>query len=75
MNPETFAPAKSGLIHSTFHDGAAMLVCFQQRGKPGAVWRYHDVPADLYTKFLEAESLGRFFLSNIKNVFRSERVS
>lgn len=35
----------------------------------GAVYRYFDVPTDIYSQLLEAESKGRFFNANVRNCF------
>ena len=39
------------------------------------VYRYFDFPPELYRDFLGAESKGRFFLSQIRNQFRYERLA
>jgi hypothetical protein len=38
------------------------------------IYRYFDVPVDVYEAFLAAESKGRYFGGHIRNVFRYERV-
>jgi hypothetical protein len=39
-----------------------------------AVWRYADVPQEVFDKFMRAESLGRFFASDIRANYKAERV-
>jgi hypothetical protein len=41
----------------------------------GEVYRYFDFPEEQYQRFLDAESHGRYFLSNIRDQFRYERLS
>ena len=45
------------------------------RFRSGDVYRYFDFPAEAYQEFLNAESHGRFFLSNIRDHFRYERLA
>jgi KTSC domain len=39
-----------------------------------AVWRYADVPQEVFDRFMRAESLGRFFASDIRANYKAERV-
>lgn len=43
--------------------------------KHGAVYRYLDVPADVFEAFLAAASKGTYFNDAIKNCFSYQRVS
>ena len=45
------------------------------RFRSGDVYRYFDFPPELYRDFLDAESKGRFFLSEIRNQFRYDRLA
>jgi hypothetical protein len=38
------------------------------------IYRYFDVPVEVYEAFLAAESKGRYFSRHIRNVFRYERI-
>ena len=38
------------------------------------VWQYYDVPEYIWHEFLNAESKGKFFNANIKNVYNGQRV-
>lgn len=40
----------------------------------GRSYVYHDVPADVYLDFLNADSHGRYFNQNIAKNFTGERV-
>jgi len=40
----------------------------------GRVYRYFDVPLDVYANLLDAPSVGRFFLENIRDIYRFERM-
>ena len=45
------------------------------RFRTGDVYRYFDLPAEDYRKFLNAESRGKYFLANIRDQFRYERMA
>lgn len=45
------------------------------RFRSGDVYSYFDFPPELYRDFLDAESKGRFFLSQIRNQFRYDRLA
>jgi hypothetical protein len=45
------------------------------RFRSGDVYRYFDFPQEAYREFLSAEPCGRFFLSNIRDHFRYERLA
>ena len=40
----------------------------------GSVYRYFDVPFDIYDALLRAESKGRYFIASIRTNFRFERL-
>lgn len=40
----------------------------------GATYKYEEVPSRVYSDFLKAESKGKFFHSNIRNVYDYRRV-
>jgi len=42
--------------------------------RSGAIYRYLEVPEEIYRRLLAAESKGHFFGAAIRNKFRSERV-
>ena len=41
----------------------------------GAVYRYFDVPLDVYQELLDAPSQGRLFHSRIRGIFQCHRVT
>ena len=45
------------------------------RFRTGDVYRYFDFPAEHYQSFLNAQSKGRFFLANVRDRFRYERLA
>lgn len=45
------------------------------RFQSGDVYRYFKFSNDDYLRFLSTESKGRYFLSNIRNCFRYERLA
>ena len=40
----------------------------------GAIYRYRDVPAQVYDELLRAESKGRYFNQHIRNRFRYAKI-
>lgn len=44
------------------------------RFKSGEIYRYFTFPAEQYQEFLNADSRGQFFLSQIRNRFPYERL-
>lgn len=56
---------------SWLNDGNILCLTFNS----GSVWNYYDVPFEIYTGFIKAPSHGAYFNANIRNIFRSERVS
>ncbi|WP_340010265.1 KTSC domain-containing protein [Paenibacillus sp. FSL H7-0690] len=53
------------------YDSAILEVEFKSNHH---VWNYYDVPSYVYDQFRIAESLGKYFHSNIKNTYREARV-
>lgn len=39
-----------------------------------AVWRYYDLPEEVYAAFVKAESKGNFFVTKIKGKYTEKRV-
>lgn len=42
--------------------------------KDGSAYRYENVPVGLYDEMLKSESIGRFFVKNIKPNFKCEKL-
>lgn len=47
-----------------------LTVTFMQ----GRMYEYKDVPADVFRKLIEAESIGSFFIHNIKNKYQFKQI-
>lgn len=63
-------PVESSNLKSVGYDGQNLFVEF---GK-GSIYVYYEVPLELYTELLKAESKGKYLNSNIKNVYRYEKI-
>lgn len=66
-------PFESKLLASSAYDAGKHILYLRFRS--GEVYRYFEFPAEKYREFLDAESRGRYFLSNIRNRFRYERLA
>jgi hypothetical protein len=40
----------------------------------GSIWGYYNVPFEIYENLLAAESHGRYFNLNIRNMFEAEKL-
>ncbi len=40
----------------------------------GTSYRYHDVPAEVHAKLLEANATGKFFNQNIKGIYQYQKI-
>lgn len=69
----THSPLDSSFIIkcSWYEDGNILMITFNT----GSIWAYYDVPFEIYAGFIKAPSYGKYFNSNIRNAYRSERVS
>jgi hypothetical protein len=66
-------PFESKLLTSSAYDDGKHILYLRFRS--GEVYRYFEFPEEQYREFLDAESRGRYFLSNIRNRFRYERLA
>ena len=66
-------PLESKLLRSAAHDAENRILYLRFRS--GDVYRYFAFPPEQYQQFLDAESRGRYFLANIRNQFRYERLA
>jgi hypothetical protein len=64
----------SKMLASVAYDEQKQLLHLRFR-KTGDVYRYFEFPAADYQAFLEAESRGRFFLTQIRDHFQYERLA
>ncbi len=70
----TWLPLESAMLASVAYN-ATQLTLYLRFRNSGDVYRYFDLPVTLYQAFLDAESHGAFFLANIRNCFRYERLA
>jgi hypothetical protein len=40
----------------------------------GSIWAYYNVPFEIYENLLAAESHGKYFNLNIRNIFEAEKL-
>jgi hypothetical protein len=66
-------PLESKMFISTAYDAEKRILYL--RFHSGDVYRYFEFPEEQYSEFLNAESRGRYFLSNIRDRFRYERLA
>jgi hypothetical protein len=69
----TWIPLESKMLSAAAYDADKYILYLRFRN--GDVYRYFDFPDETYQQFLLAESKGHFFLSNIRNCFRYERMA
>ena len=65
-------PLESSVLASVGYDVKLRLLEIEFHS--GAIYRYLEVPEEIYRRLLAAESKGNFFGKNIRDKFRSERV-
>jgi hypothetical protein len=68
-----WVPLESKLLTAVAFAAEAQILYL--RFHSGDVYCYLDFPPELYRDFLGAESKGRFFLREIRNQFRYERLA
>lgn len=61
------------MFTSAAHDAEKRVLYL--RFQSGDIYRYFEFSNDDYQQFLSAESKGRYFLNNIRNCFRYERLA
>lgn len=66
-----FTPIVSSNLSGAFHDGKDLYLEYVK----GPVYKYEDVPVQVYDELLVAESAGKFFHLNIREHFAYERVA
>lgn len=69
----TWLPLESKMVLSVAYDAKQRVLYLRFRS--GDVYRYFQFSQDDYQHFLNAESKGRHFLSNIRNGFSYERMA
>jgi uncharacterized protein len=61
-------PVNSSAIVSVGYDRDGMMLEIEITG--GAVYQYFDVPEPVYREFMSADSLGKYYNTNIRNSYR-----
>ncbi len=65
-------PVESSVLASAGYDAKARVLEIEFRS--GAIYRYLDVPGEVYRGLFAAESKGNYFGKSIRDKFRCERV-
>jgi hypothetical protein len=63
----------SSLLASAGHDSRRHLLDVEFRS--GELYRFFNVPSACYRELLQADSKGRYFNANIRNLFPYQRLS
>lgn len=66
-------PIESKMFTAGAYDARRRILYL--RFSSGEVYRYFGFPVNQYREFLNAESHGRYFLSDIRDHFRYERLA
>ena len=66
-------PIESRMFTAGAYDARRRILYL--RFSSGEVYRYFGFPVNQYREFLNAESRGRYFLSDIRDHFRYERLA
>lgn len=67
----TVTTTRSGLINEISYDEATNELTLDLHGKK---YKYFKVPQQVFTDLLAADSAGKYFLANIKNQYRYEKM-
>ncbi len=65
-------PVTSSMIASIGYD--AKTKSLEIEFNSGMIWQYYDLPKSEFNKMNKADSLGRYFLVNIKDCYEEVRV-
>jgi hypothetical protein len=63
----------SSSLRSIGYDAATLILEVEFRN--GSVYRYGNVPSELWARFRHAESLGKFFQEYVRDQFETMRVA
>ena len=61
-------PVNSSAIVSVGYGHDSMVLEIELTG--GAIYHYFDVPESVYREFMSADSLGKYYNTNIRNSYR-----
>jgi hypothetical protein len=77
MTPQTVPvnriPVESSSLSSVNYYPAMQML--EVEFQSGSVYVYFDVPASTYKALLRADSMGRYFIQNIRSQYRFQRIS
>ena len=65
-------PVKSSQVKSVGYHPEYKTLAVTFHG--GAIYQYHDVPADIHARMMKAESIGKFLHAEIKGKFKHTKV-
>jgi hypothetical protein len=65
-------PLRSSSLKSAGYDEGRMTLEIEFLN--GDVYRYSNVPMEVYTDFLDAESHGRFYVKNIRDAYEFQKM-
>ena len=66
-------PVSSTSIHSVGYDPQEKIL--EIEFKSGEIYQYEGVPLDVYTALLEADSHGKYFLSQIRDQYTFQKIT
>lgn len=70
--PTNHHVTRSSMISEIEYDEAKKLL--KLKFAKGGWYEYKEVPKEVYNELLSSESIGKYFLANIKNKYEMERV-
>jgi hypothetical protein len=65
---------RSSALQSVGYDPGNKILELEFRDN-GGVWQYFRLPVSVYRKFINAESLGNYFVTKIKGKYREMKVA
>lgn len=65
-------PVVSSSLASVGYDPATRAL--EAEFRKGRIYRYHDVPPEIFEQFMKADSKGRFMNAHIRTAYRFTRV-
>lgn len=65
-------PVTSSNLHSVGYDPSTEILEIEFRS--GGIYQYFDVPLDIHDALMNSPSLGKYFIANIKNNYRWQKV-
>jgi len=72
QKPIEHVPVRSSNIISVGYDKDSCILEVKFNG--GGLYRYHEVPKNIYEGINAVDSVGRYFFQNVRDKFRTERI-